>query len=171
MKKALLIIDMLNDFILEGAPLQVPNAKKIIPNIKREIEKARKVGYPIIYICDAHDEDDVEFEIWPKHCVKNTKGAMIVDELSPSKDDYIVEKTRYSGFFNTNLENILKDLKIDTIIVTGLVTNICVMYTVADAVSYGYKVLVPKDCIVGLDEKTHEFGMYQLEKVHNVELI
>ncbi|KAA0258140.1 cysteine hydrolase [Deferribacter autotrophicus] len=171
MKKALLVIDMLNDFILDGAPLQVPDAKNIIPNIKREIEKARKDGYPVIYVCDAHDEDDVEFKIWPKHCVKNTEGAKVVDELAPKKDDYIVEKTRYSGFFNTNLNDLLQDLGVDTLIVTGVVTNICVMYTVADAVSLGYKVIVPKDCITGLDEKTHEFGIYQLEKVHMVELI
>ena len=171
MKKALLIIDMLNDFILEGAPLQVPNATSIIPNIKREIEKAKKGSYPIIYVCDSHDENDKEFEIWPKHCVKNTEGAKIVKELSPAEGDYIVEKTRYSGFYNTNLDTILKKLNIDTLIITGLVTNICVMYTVADAVSRGYKVIVPKDCVIGLDEDTHKFGLYQIEKIHNAEVI
>jgi len=171
MKKALIIIDMLNDFVLEGAPLQVPNAKSIIPNIKREIDKARKEGYPVIYVCDAHDEDDDEFKIWPHHCVKGTKGAEVVEELKPSDGDIVVEKTRYSGFFNTNLDEILKDLGVEQLIVTGLVTNICVMYTVADAVSRGYKVVVPKDCIIGLDEDGHKFGLMQLEKVHNAEIV
>ena len=71
-KKALLIIDMLNDFILEGAALQVPKIKTIIKYIKKEIEKARSEGYPIIYLCDSHDEDDREFEMFPPHAVKNT---------------------------------------------------------------------------------------------------
>ncbi|MCD6129492.1 MAG: isochorismatase family protein, partial [Deltaproteobacteria bacterium] len=67
MNKALLIIDMLNDFILSGAPLEVPEARGIILNVKKEIEEARKNKEYIIYVCDSHTEDDKEFKIWPKH--------------------------------------------------------------------------------------------------------
>jgi nicotinamidase-related amidase len=171
MKKALIIVDMLNDFVLEGAPLQVRGAEKIIPSIKKQIEIAKKENYPVIYVCDNHDANDKEFEIWPKHCVEGTDGAKVVKELAPESEDIIVPKTRYSGFYNTNLDEILKKHGIDTLIVTGLVTNICVLYTVADAVSRNYKVIVPKDCVIGLDDYGHEVGLYQIKNVHNGEII
>jgi len=171
MNKALIIIDMLNDFILEGAPMQVKDALKIVGPIKREIKKARESGDKIIYVCDNHDKNDKEFEIWPAHCVSGTKGAEIYDELKPEPFDIIVKKTRYSGFYNTNLDEILKKLNIDTLIITGLVTNICVMYTVADAVSRGYKVIVPKDCVIALDDYGHSIGLYQIKNVHKAEVI
>ena len=62
--KALLVIDMLNDFILEGAPLEVPGGRDIIPNIKREIDRAHQEGYPVYYLCDNHSEDDPELKVW-----------------------------------------------------------------------------------------------------------
>jgi len=60
-KKALLIIDMLNDFVREGAPLEVPSTRNIIPHLKKEIKEARREGVPIIYVCDTHDQQDREF--------------------------------------------------------------------------------------------------------------
>ena len=73
-KEALLIIDMLNDFVFEGAPLEVPETRKIIPVIKKEIKEAKTKGIPVIYICDAHDKNDKEFSKfgWPAHAVKGT---------------------------------------------------------------------------------------------------
>lgn len=171
MSKALLIIDMLNDFILEGAPMQVKNALKIVEPIKREINKSKENGCKVVYVCDNHEENDKEFEIWPPHCVSGTKGAEIYDELKPDPEDIIVKKTRYSGFYNTNLDEVLKKLNVDTLIITGLVTNICVMYTVADAVSRGYNVIVPKDCVIALDDYGHNIGLFQIKNVHKAEVI
>ena len=98
-KNALLVIDMLNDFVREGAPLEVPDTRKVIPAIKREIEHANREGRQIIYICDAHEPDDIEFKRfkWPVHAVKGTIGAQIIDDLKPSNSDIIIEKTTYSG--------------------------------------------------------------------------
>ena len=169
--KTLLIIDMLNDFVLPGAPLEVPDTRKIISNIEREIEKARIEGYPIVYVCDAHAPDDKEFQIWPKHCVKGTKGAQVVDELKPEPKDTVVEKTTYSGFFNTRLEEVLRSLGATDFIITGCVTNICILYTASDAVLRGYKVAVPRDCVAGLNREDHEFALRQMEKVLKVKVI
>ncbi len=169
--KTLIIIDMLNDFVLPGAPLEVPDTRKIIANIEREIEKARTEGYPIVYICDAHAPDDKEFQIWPRHCVKGSKGAQVIDELEPEPKDTVVEKTTYSGFFNTRLEGVLKEIGATDLILTGCVTNICIMFTASDAVLRGYKVNVPKDCVAGLNKEDHEFALRQMEKVMKVKII
>lgn len=170
-KKALLIIDMLNDFVLPGAPLEVPDTRKIIPNIGREIIKAREEGYHIVYLCDAHAPDDKEFKMWPRHSVKGTKGAQVVDELEPEPKDTVVEKTTYSGFYNTRLEEVLKSTGTEEIVLTGCVTNICILYTAYDLVSRGYKVMLHKDCVAGLNKDDHEFALRQMEKILKVKVI
>lgn len=169
--KALLIIDMLNDFILEDAPLRVPKIERIIAPIKREIEKARSEGYHVIYLCDSHEENDREFEIFPRHAVKGTEGAKIIEELKPEGTDIIVRKKTFSGFYNTDLDEILKKLEVEKLIVTGDVTNICIFYTVADAVMRGYRVNVVKDAVAGIDTRDHKFALEQMKNVLKVNVI
>ncbi len=171
-KEALLIIDMLNDFVLEGAPLEVPETRKIIPVIKNEIEKARKEGKPVIYICDSHEPDDKEFRKfgWPRHAVKGTEGAKVVKEIEPSKDDIIIEKTTYSGFYNTTLDETLKRLGIDSLRLTGCVTHICVMFTASDAVLRDYSVTVVKDGVAGLTEEDHQAALRIMKNVMGVKI-
>jgi len=164
-RKALLIIDMLNDFIQEGAPLRVPGADRIIPNIKREVGKARSEGVPVIYICDRHRKDDPEFKVWPPHAIEGTRGAEVVDELKPQRGDYLVPKLTYSGFYGTDLERILRELGVNHLIITGVCTEICVLYTSADAYMRGYRVTVPEDCVAGLTEEDHRFALKQITQV------
>lgn len=170
-KQAYLVIDMLNGFVLPAAPLEVPKAREIIPNLKEKIMQMRREKIPVIYISDAHKKNDPEFKIWPVHCVKGTKGADIVEELKPGKDDYLVTKTTYSGFFKTKLEYLLKRLKIKRLIVSGILTNICVLYTVSDAVLRGYEVTVLKNCVAGLTEEEHNFALQQMEKVLKAKIV
>ena len=172
-KEALLIIDMLNDFVLQGAPLEVSETKKIIPTIKREIEAARKEGKPVIYVCDTHEPDDKEFSRfgWPAHAVKGTAGAQVVDELKPQVDDIIIEKTTYSGFYNTKLNETLKDLGIESLRLIGCVTHICVLFTAFDAVLRDYKVTVVKDGVAGLSIEDHEAALRIMKNVMGVNLI
>lgn len=170
--EALLIIDMLNDFVLEGAPLEVPDTRKVIPVIKREIEKAREEGKPVIYICDSHDPDDREFKKmgWPPHAVKGTMGAKIVKELEPRQGDIIIEKTTYSGFYNTKLEETLRSLGVDSLRLTGCVTHICIMFTASDATLRGYDVTVVKDGVAGLSPEDHEAGLRIMKNVMGVKI-
>lgn len=168
---ALLIIDMLNDFVLDGAPLKVPGIERIIEPIKREIAKARGEGYQVIYICDSHQEDDKEFELFPPHAIKNTEGSKIINELKPEGNDIIVRKDTFSGFYKTNLNEILQKLLVKKLVVTGDVTNICVLYTVAGAVMRGYKVDVVRDAVIGLNRKDHKFALDQMEKVLKVNIV
>ncbi|MBI5749010.1 MAG: cysteine hydrolase [Nitrospinae bacterium] len=172
-KEALLIIDMLNDFVLEGAPLEVPEARKAIPQIKKEIEKAKAEGKPAIYICDAHAPDDKEFANfgWPPHAVKGTKGAEVVDELKPEKGDIVIEKTTYSGFYNTKLGETLKRLNVDSLKLTGCVTHICIMFTASDAVLRGYKVTVVENGVAGLAKEDHDAALRIMKNVMRVNII
>lgn len=171
-KEALLIIDMLNDFVLKGAPLEVPETRKVIPDIKREIEKARAEGNPVIYICDAHGPDDKEFSKfgWPPHAVKGTKGAEVVDELKPAPNDIIIEKTTYSGFYNTKLDEMLKSLGIVCLRLTGCVTHICVMFTASDAVLRDYNVTVVENGVAGLAKEDHDAALRIMKNVMGVKI-
>lgn len=172
-EEALLIIDMLNDFVLESAPLQVLDTRKVIPAIKKEVEKTRKEGKPVIYICDTHEPDDKEFSKfgWPPHAVKGTAGAQVVDELKPQADDIIIEKTTYSGFYNTKLDETLKRLGIDSLRLAGCVTHICVMFTASDAVLRDYKVTVVKDGVAGLSKEDHEAALRIMKNVMGVNIV
>ena len=172
-KEALLVIDMLNDFVLEGAPLEVPATREIVPHIRIEIEKARRRGIPVIYICDSHEERDPEFERmgWPPHAIAGSRGAQVIEELKPLPGDKVVTKKNYSGFFGTSLEEVLKEAGISELLVTGCVTTICVLYTVADAVQRGYKVRLLKKCVAGLNREDHEFALKQMREVLGAEMV
>ncbi len=178
-KEALLIIDMLNDFVLEGAPLEVPETRKVIPTIKKQIENARAKGSPVIYICDAHEKDDKEFSKfgWPIHAVKGTKGAEVVAELKPEKvgdslrDDIVIGKTTYSGFYNTRLDETLKNLGVNSLRLTGCVTHICVMFTASDAVLRDYKVTVVGNGVAGLLKEDHDAALRIMKNVLGVKIV
>jgi nicotinamidase-related amidase len=169
--EALIVIDMLNDFVLPGAPLEVPSARGIIPAIKRRIDDARERGIPVIYVCDAHAQDDREFGAWPRHAVGGTEGAKVIEELAPGPTDTVVDKTTYSVFYNTDLERVLTDKGVRKIILTGILTNICVYYAAVEAVVRGFEVEVATDGIAALTSRDHEFALEQMDKVLKVRLI
>jgi nicotinamidase-related amidase len=170
-KKSLLVIDMLNDFVREGAPLKIPGVEKIIRHVRRETEKAHSEGYTVIYLCDSHDKNDREFSMFPPHAVKNTEGSKIIEELKPQGTDIIVRKSTFSAFFRTELDEVLKRLGVKKLMCTGVATSICVLYTVADAVMRGYKVDVVKDAVVGLNPEDHRFALKQMKEVLKVNII
>ena len=170
-KKSLLVIDMLNDYRDKDVPFKIPGFTNIIEPIKREIEEARKNGCPIIYLCDCHDKDDSEFRLFPQHAIKGSRGASIVDELKPEGTDILVRKNAFSGFYNTELDEMLKKLSIRKIVITGIITNISVMCTAVDALMRGYEVDVVKDAVRGLDNKSHEHALDQMENVFKIGII
>ncbi len=171
--RALLIIDMLNDFLNEGAPLEVPEGRKIIPKVQEILKFARSKSWPIIYLADNHSETDPEFKIWPPHCVKGTKGAEVVDELKPNLDkgEIFIPKRRYSGFYGTDLDLWLRELGVKMVILTGVLTNICVMYTSADASQRGYHVVVMEDGVAGLTQEDTDWAIKQMRNVHKADIL
>lgn len=161
---AILVIDMLNDFVLKGAPLEVPRARQIVGNIRKRLARAARDRVPIIYVCDRHRKDDPEFGVWPRHAVNGSPGSEIIADLKPRSRDYIVDKTTYSAFFRTKLEKLLKKLGTKRLVITGLVTEICVLYTAVDAFMRGFQVEVPEECVAGLSEGDHRFALRQISK-------
>jgi nicotinamidase-related amidase len=126
---------------------------------------------PIIYICDAHRENDKEFDSWPPHAVLGTKGAEVVEELKPQKEDFIVRKRRYSGFLGTDLELLLKELKVERLNIAGILTNICVFFTAAEAVMRDYEVVIYVDSVAALSKEDHKFALNQLKRVLKVKVV
>jgi|SRR6056297_132897 len=170
--KILLIIDMLKDFMdRDGVLFCGEDSKKIIPFIKNKINKFKSDNFPIIFIADSHEEDDKEFEMFPKHCVKGSKGAEILEELF-FKDAPVLKKSRYSGFFNTKLEELLYSYGSDIEVhVVGVCTNICVMYTVEELRNRDIKTYVYKDGVASFDPAAHEFALNQMESVLGAEIL
>ena len=165
MTDAVLVIDMLRGFLEEGYPLYIgKEARNIIPNIQGLLERELARRSKIFFVCDNHDPDDLEFKMFPPHCIAGTTEAEVIAELAKYPGE-IIPKKRYSAFFNTNLEEKLKQLKPDKIIVCGVLTDICVMHTVANARNRDYAVEVPVDCVATLDEKTQQFTLEHIEKV------
>ena len=171
--KAVLIIDMLNDFVTGS--LKCERAKHIIPKLKKLIKAAREHNVPVIYCNDAHYPEDFEVvRKWGKHAMKGTKGAQVIPELKPTKKDYIIEKRTYSSFYETGLDPLLRSLYngegVKTLILCGLHTNICVRHTAADAFFRGYRLIIAEDGVEAFTKKDHEEGLKYLEYVYDAEI-
>jgi nicotinamidase-related amidase len=151
-KTALIIVDMQNDFAKEGGALYVPSTEQIKPKLKGLIAKAREKGVPIIYTQDWHRPDDVEFKIWPPHTIQGSSGADIISDIAPTDKDYTVKKRTYNAFFETDLDMLLRQLGVKRVVVTGTVSNICVLNTAGDAALRGYEVVMPHDAIAPLND-------------------
>ena len=159
MANAVLVTDMLRGFLEEGYPLYCgAKARRIIPNIQGLLERELAQGAKVFFICDDHDPNDLEFKMFPPHCIEGTAEAEVIPELAKYPGD-IIPKKRYSGFFGTALEAKLKELKPEKITVCGVCTDICVMHTVAEARNRNYEVEVPVDGIASFDEKAHQFAL------------
>jgi nicotinamidase/pyrazinamidase len=171
-KQALVIIDMVNDFVKEGGALYVGDAGlRVIPVIADLLQRARAEKWPVIYLCDQHTSADSEFEMFPSHCLMGTEGGEICVELAPLEGEIIIPKRRYSGFFGTDLDLTLRELGVSELVLTGVCTNICVLYTAADARMRHYKVKVLKDGVASFDEKAHQFALQEMEKTLGVQLV
>lgn len=147
-RTALLLIDVINDFEFEECRdllrFAIPAAKKIAA-LKRRLKAA---GVPIIYVNDnfGHWQSDFRHQI--ERCVHpECKGREMAGMLLPDSDDYFVLKPKHSGFYSTSLEVLLGYLGIDTLILTGVAGDICVLYTANDAYMRDYKLIIPSDCI------------------------
>lgn len=170
-KSALLVVDMLNDFIKEGGALVVPGAERIIPVIREALDEARTSGITVVYVNDAHLENDSEFEVWPSHALCGEWGGEVIEELLPLAGEYVIEKRRYSAFFGTGLDLLLRERAIRNIYLAGVLTNICIYATALDASMRGYRVGVFRDGVASLSEETDRFIFSQLTGVLQAELI
>lgn len=171
MANAVLVVDMLRGFLEEGYPLYIgAGPRQIIPNIQKILDKEVSKGSNIIFLCDNHDPDDQEFEMFPPHCIAGTAEAEVIPELAEYAGE-IIPKKRYSGFYGTNLEEKLLKIQPDKLIICGVLTNICVMHTAADARNRDYRVEIPVACVASPDGAAHRFALEHMEKVLGAKLV
>lgn len=169
MKTAIVVVDIINDFVT--GVLGTKRAEKIIPEVKRLLDHARKKNIPIIYTCDTHLPNlDREFEVWPPHAVRGSRGSEVVDELTPERSDFLIRKRRYDSFFGTELDMLLRELKVDTVVLVGLVTDICIQNTAAGAFFHGYCIIVPEDGVETTSDGFQKAGLDYMQRVFGVEI-
>ncbi len=162
---AVLVVDMLNDFCVDGGAMVLPGAERLYGPQNALISAAREAGGVIIFVNDSHRPEmrrDREFLKREPHCVEGTWGAGVVPALGQKNGDLHIAKRRFSGFFNTDLDLSLKDMVIDTVVVIGVVTNICVRSTVHDAFFHGYRVIVPEDCVAATGPREQISTLYDI---------
>ena len=171
MANAVMVVDMVRGFLEEGYPLYLgAGARGIIPNIQKLLERELARDAKVIFLCDNHDPEDLEFKMFPPHCIEGTEEAEVIPELSAYPGE-IIPKKRYSGFFGTDLEAKLHQLQPDKLIICGVLTNICVMHTAADARNRDYEVEIPVNCVASPDEAAHRFALEHMEKVLGARLV
>ena len=158
MKPALIVVDMLKDtFDKHPEAFISKEAMKFVPTINRLSAIFREKGLPVIFSCDSFLPDDFIFKGKMKpHSIKGTVGANVIDQLHKQPGDIISEKRRFSAFFKTGIDDQLRTLGCDTVVVVGISTHICVLSTVLDAVSSDFKVILLKDCCAAHAPDIHD---------------
>jgi nicotinate phosphoribosyltransferase len=171
MARVVIVSDMLRGFLEEGYPLYCGiEARRIIPNIQKLLERELEQGSKIFYLCDHHTPDDPEFKMFPPHCIEGTEEAELIPELFQYPGEIIPKRT-FSSFYNTPLDKRLEAIKPETIVVCGVTTHICVLNAVIDARTRDYKVEVPVDCVASFDKKAHFFALDYMEKVLGAKIV
>ncbi|OZU87806.1 isochorismatase [Virgibacillus indicus] len=164
-KHALVIIDMLNDFIGEKAALRCENGETIVPKIREAIDFCHENDIQVIHVQEAHRKNDADFRVRPVHAIKGTWGSQFIPELEPEEDkgDYVVQKRRHSAFSFTDFDLFLREEQIDTVVLTGVWTNVCVRSTASDALYHGYNVIALSDATASKDDDMHRSGLRDMD--------
>jgi nicotinamidase/pyrazinamidase len=167
-KPAIVVVDMLKDNVDADSPYRIGDeGRMIIPGIQVLLEYARGKNIPIVFANDSFLPDDLLFKGRMKpHCIQDTKGAEVIDELEPQKGDLILPKRRMSAFFKTGLEDTLRMQNVDTIVVCGISTSVCVMSTAMDAFMNDFCVIVIEDCCAAHRRQDHESAVKVLQSLH-----
>jgi nicotinamidase-related amidase len=158
-KRALVVIDMQNDALNPGGPLEVPRAREIVPALASRIETARREGTPVVYVVDVHEPDDSDLDSWAAHNIAGSKGADVWPALAPMPGDTVVQKPTYSAFTRSRFADVLKELRVDTLVLTGCLTEVGVLATATEALQRGYAVEVPPDSQAGATEANEQVAM------------
>ncbi len=163
-RTAVIVVDMINEFLEDGGLMVLASGRKLYQPIQQLVDAAHTAGAKVVWLRDEHNDlSDPEFRKRIVHCLKGTWGTQIVDALRPGSDDTIMPKPTYSGFFRTPLHDTLQRMGITTLIVTGVVTNICVRSTCHDAFFLGYNVLVPEECVSATSEREQASSLYDID--------
>jgi nicotinamidase-related amidase len=158
-KSALLVVDMQKFFLDPLSPTYTCGGPAIIPTVKRLIEGFRESGRPVIYTKHVHHPNHLDSGImgwwWKGMCIEGSPESEIPPEIAPLSGEKVVLKHRYSAFYNTDLETVLRCLKIEDLVITGVMTNLCCESTARDAYFRDYRVFFLADATGSINEELH----------------
>jgi nicotinamidase-related amidase len=161
---ALLVIDMINAFDFEGAEAMLPRALAAARATAALKRRARKAGVPVVYVNDNFGRWRSDFHEVLEHCLRSP-GREIAGLLRPDKQDYFVLKPKHSGFQYTTLDVLLEHLGCESLVLTGVAGNFCVLFTAHDAYMRDFHLVVPCDCIASATEADDHAALAHMAKV------
>ena len=179
-KTAMIVVDMQNDFVAPGAPMETPAARKMVPRLAEALKLCREAGIRVVYTAHVHRRDGSDMGLFDDMhppianraaLVDGTQGVEIYRELAPQPGEHLIKKHRYSGFFGTDLDIILREWGVDTIIISGTTTENCCHATARDAMFRNYRVVFLSDATATYDYPDCGFGPMPNEQVHHATLI
>lgn len=167
-----MIIDLQKDFFtLEYADRTraAEVCDSLVANTNRLLRAAREQDFPIIFVVTSYRPDRSDWTLLMKDldrpvCIEGTDGERSVQDLEAEPQDRVVKKTRYSGFYNTDLEAILRSLKVENLVICGINTHACVRSTVVDAFMRDYRIWIPRECVASYDRAGHERSLDYLSR-------
>jgi len=163
---ALLLIDVINDFDFPEAADLLKHALPMAPRLAELKRRARDAGLPIIYVNDNFGRWRSDFRAIVERCLEQGgKVREFVEQLKPDKDNYFVFKPKHSGFYSSALDILLRYLEVHTVILTGVATNICVLFTANDAYMRDFHLIVPEDCVAANDAELTRHALDQMRHV------
>jgi len=162
----LILIDLINDFEFDGADRMFKNTLAIAQPIAKLKKNAKAAGIPVIYVNDNFGKWQSDFRKLVDHCLEdNVRGKPSAQLLRPDERDYFVLKPKHSAFYSTSLDLLLRYLKANTLILTGIAGNICVLFTASDAYMRDFNLLVPQDCIASETEADNQHALAYMSKI------
>ncbi|WP_394838283.1 cysteine hydrolase [Pendulispora rubella] len=162
-RSAFLVLDMIHDHLAEGSILEVPRAREIVPALAEKLRECRSQGVPVVYIVDEHQPDDPDLDLWGVHAVGGSGGNDIWPEVAPQPGDRIVKKRTYSAFSGSDLQAVLDELRCDTLVLSGCLTEVGIKATATDALQRGYAVDVPPTTQAGISAMTEQVTLGLLQ--------
>lgn len=169
-RAALLVIDpqMEVQAGAESGALSSRGFEAAIDNIVELLERARAASVPVIFTQEFHRKELVDFGreldgAEPIHCLEGTRGVELHTHTRPIDGEWLIQKRRYSAFFSTDIDLLLRGLGVDTLVMCGFLTDVCVHYSTADAHQRDYHVFVAKDAVSGSSEAAHEASLAAIE--------
>lgn len=169
---ALLIIDAINDLEFPGGKEMLARATRMARCIAKLKKRAETARVPTIYVNDNFGRWRSDFRRLVNHCLDDdVVGRPVVEQLLPDEDDYFVLKPKHSGFYNTTLDLLLEHLQARTLVMTGMATDACVLFTAADAYMRDFRVIVPRDCVTALTPAVHRAALTQMKTTIKAEIV
>ena len=179
-KTAMIVVDMQNDFVASGAAMETPAARAVVPKLADALKICRDAGIKVIYTAHVHRRDGSDMGLFDDMhppianraaLVDGTPGVDIYPELAPAPGEHVIKKHRYSGFFGTDLDIILREWGVDTVIISGTTTENCCLATARDAMFRNYRVVFLSDATATYNYPDRGFGAMPAAEIHHAKLV